>query len=323
MATHSPEILAVARRFLDAVVSQDSETLKNMLLDSDALSMVGSAEGEIWTGKSVRDGISQHFAEAPRIVKSEEISSQAYQSGDIGWCVTQRRFSFEGTEGSAVFRTTLIFTLHQGSWKLVHRHGSVGRPNADVHGSEHALLNELAELARVGFSLHQKEGMASVMFTDVVDSTMLASMLGDRAWTHTMGAHLSMIARVVEEHGGELVKSLGDGSMTSFPSASAALRAAIQIQEELAASQSEPRLSVRIGVHTGDVIQTDDDFFGTVVNKAARISGEATGGEILFSEETRAMIAGAAEFRSEPTGAVPLKGLAGVHMIHRLVLNGK
>ena len=79
-----------------------------------------------------------------------------------------------------------------------------------------------------------------------------------------------------------------------------------------------PALALRIGLHTGDVVQSEADFFGTVVNKAARITAAAEAGEVLVSEATRVMAGEAEDLALVPRGAVALKGFEGAHAVHRL-----
>ena len=114
--------------------------------------------------------------------------------------------------------------------------------------------------------------------------------LGDAVWARTIGQHLQSVQTLVEANGGTVVKSLGDGTMSSFTSARQSVLAAIAIQKSIAAEETTPRLQVRIGIHTGDVIRAGDDFIGTVVNKAARITEAATAAQILVSSATSAML---------------------------------
>ena len=77
-------------------------------------------------------------------------------------------------------------------------------------------------------------------------------------------------------------------------------------------------LKVRIGIHTGDIIQSNGDFFGTVVNKAARIASSASPGQILVSDATRSMVEGSVEFTFESPITVALRGIEGNHSISTL-----
>ena len=77
-------------------------------------------------------------------------------------------------------------------------------------------------------------------------------------------------------------------------------------------------MQVRIGIHTGEVVASGDDFFGTVVNKAARVAEQAAPGETRVSDETRLMVGNAPEFAFGDPLIAPLKGMPGDHVIHRL-----
>lgn len=317
MIRPSPEIAAIVARWNDAVIRRDSDTLRNLLSASDDLRYVGSDEGEMWKGKVLRDGIGEHFREIPDFEQGPS-EIEAFENGNTGWALWTGTFTFLSTSKvTALHRITFVFTLEAGSWKIVHIHISNPMSNMEKMGTENSVLNRLVEAARDGFRLDQREGMASVMFTDIANSTAIAELLGDRIWTSVMQDHFAAVTDIIAAQGGQLVKSLGDGTMSSFPSARAALRAAVGIQRHNAARSSEPPLVLRIGLHTGDVIQTDHDFFGTVVNKAARIASAAGQGEILVSDAT-CLLAGHQEFALEAGQTVQLKGLEGDHVVHGL-----
>ena len=156
------------------------------------------------------------------------------------------------------------------------------------------------------------------MFTDIANSSAIAAATGDTIWIKAIHSHLEILTYIIAENGGTLVKSLGDGTMSTFSSTRAAMTAANSIQEQISSQQDEPKLQVRIGINTGDVVQAGDDFFGTVVNKAARIAGIAGAGEIRISDATRIMVGGASEFQFSDPANVALKGLEGDHQIYRL-----
>lgn len=313
----SPELLAVSRRWYDAVVSRNDKELQNFLTQDSALSFIGSADGEFWSGSAVREAIGAHFNEVPGVVRKEELFGEAYEQGSVGWSSFSHRFTFSlRPDEPVVFRTSLVFALQDGSWKIVHRHASIPVPNETIIGNEHKAMQALTEAAQVGFSLGQREGLASVMFTDIVASSALASAMGDRLWSDRIARHIAQLRQIIEDHDGQFVKSLGDGTMSSFTSARHALSAAAAIQSAMATSGEEPALGLRIGIHTGDVVQSDDDFFGNVVNKAARVAACAGPGEIRVSDATRIMVGGAPDFRFTDTVSVPLKGFEGEHVIH-------
>ena len=115
------------------------------------------------------------------------------------------------------------------------------------------------------------------------------------------------------------MKSLGDGTMSSFPSARAALMAARDVQTQTARDLTEPRLSLRIGLHTGDVVNSGFDHFGNVVNKTARIADAAGPGEIFVSDVTFAMVGDDPAFRFDPKGDFDLAGQPGSQTIYALI----
>ncbi|MDK3073661.1 adenylate/guanylate cyclase domain-containing protein [Sedimentitalea sp. JM2-8] len=314
----SPELLAVSRRWFNALISRKDRELQNFLSTSDHLQFIGSAEGETWIGSAVRRAVGNHFREVPNILKREELWANAFESHEVGWAFSAHRFWFENRPKPITFHTTLVYTLEDGSWKIIHRHASIPMPNLETIGYNHSAIQALLDAARQDLSLTQREGLASVMFTDIVDSTVLAAAIGDRAWSALIADHFAQLRGIVESHGGQFVKSLGDGTLSSFPSARAALTAARAIQTGLARQDAEPRLGLRIGLHTGDVVQAEGDFFGTVVNKAARITAQTGAGEICLSDVTRAMVGDSADFTFSAPVATPLRGLDGTHLIHRL-----
>jgi class 3 adenylate cyclase len=204
-----------------------------------------------------------------------------------------------------------VFVLQDGQWRVVHCHFSFPVANQEIGDFEHHAINDLLAALKAGDLDHGDEGTATIMFTDIADSTSIAAALGDRAWTRTISRHLETLTGVVEESGGVVIKTLGDGAMSNFSSTRRAMQAAISLQRAVAADEREPRLSVRIGLHTGDVIQAGGDFFGTVVNKAARIAAAARPGEILVSDAARAMVSGGGEFNFDSTIRMHVRGLDG------------
>ncbi|MFY9212074.1 MAG: nuclear transport factor 2 family protein [Aestuariivita sp.] len=317
MIRPSPEIEAIMRRWTEQIRRHNVDDLPHYLSSSDALVYVGTSDGELWRGKLVRDGISAHMAEVPDFTE-DEIEIEAFENGETGWATYRSRFSFPATGAQGIHRVTAVFVLEKGSWKMIQHHISQPDSNIEKMGVEHSAIQALVEAAQQGFSLGQREGLASVMFTDIVESSTLASAMGDRAWSSLISRHFATLRQIIETHDGQFVKSLGDGTMSCFSSARQALSAARAIQTMLAQEPTEPHLSTRIGLHTGDVVQSDDDFFGTVVNKAARITALAGPGEIAVSDVTRAMIGVLPDFTFSDAAPATLKGLEGTHLIHRL-----
>lgn len=119
----------------------------------------------------------------------------------------------------------------------------------------------------------------AVLFADLCDSTRLYHDLGDAA-AHALAAQcLTLIGDATARYGGTVVKTIGDGAMTTFPNAELAYLAAVDIQDGLHGG----RLSIKIGFHVGPVIVADGDVFGDTVNLAARLLARSGPGEILLT----------------------------------------
>lgn len=165
-----------------------------------------------------------------------------------------------------------------------------------------------------------RHGTITIVFSDIEESTARMNAVGDTRWFELLGHHNEVIRAAVNEYGGTEVKNQGDGFMLTFPSARRAIQAMAQVQRRLAAEYDdapEDAIRIRVGMHTGEVIVDDDgDLFGQHVNLAARIGAQASGGEILVSALTRAIL----ETRREVSFGTPrtedLKGLSGSHTMH-------
>ncbi|TFV61479.1 adenylate/guanylate cyclase domain-containing protein [Mycobacterium sp. PS03-16] len=121
--------------------------------------------------------------------------------------------------------------------------------------------------------------LSTVLFTDIVGSTELAAALGDEAWTALLAGHDRMVDREVNAARGQLVKFTGDGALGAFDGPARAIQCARAIREGAA----ELGLTVRAGLHTGEVEVADGDVHGIAVHIAARIMALAAPGEVLVS----------------------------------------
>ncbi len=154
-----------------------------------------------------------------------------------------------------------------------------------------------------------KEDVHTILFTDVEGSTALTQRLGDAKARDLLRQHERMVREALKAHGGSELKTMGDGFMASFSSATKALECSIAMQRAFAAhneSAEEPIL-VRVGLNAGEPIAEDEDLFGTAVIEAARIAAAAKGGEILVSDVVRQLAKGK-DFAFVDRGDVTLKG---------------
>jgi class 3 adenylate cyclase len=165
------------------------------------------------------------------------------------------------------------------------------------------------------------EGMVTIVFTDIEASTEMLEDLGEQRWLETMRRHNRMVRDCASEHDGDVVKSSGDGFMITFGSARAALGFAVELQRVLArhnVAHPGEQLLVRIGIHTGNIFPTEEDFLGRAVVLAARITGRASGGEILVSAAFREYTKRIGGRRYSDPAELTLKGLLGVERVYSL-----
>lgn len=146
--------------------------------------------------------------------------------------------------------------------------------------------------------------IATVLFTDIVDSTRRAGEMGDAAWRSLLDEHDTVALRAVSSAGGKLIKMTGDGLLATFSGPSRALSAVRELQEAVALLG----VSIRAGVHTGEIERRADDIGGMGVHIAARIAELARGGEVLVSSTARDLAVGS-RVLFDPRGSYELKGV--------------
>ena len=166
------------------------------------------------------------------------------------------------------------------------------------------------------------DGTVAIFFSDIEDSTALNEQLGDERWVRVLSAHNVLVRRSVEKRGGHVVKSQGDGFMVVFRESAEAARASLDVQRAFDGPKPralrQTQIRIRIGLHVGETVSREGDYFGRNVAMAARIAAAADGGEVLVSDDLRAALAEDDGFRFEPRGEVELKGLADRHALWAL-----
>ncbi|MGH2728217.1 MAG: adenylate/guanylate cyclase domain-containing protein, partial [Actinomycetota bacterium] len=148
--------------------------------------------------------------------------------------------------------------------------------------------------------------LATVLFTDIVGSTTRAADLGDRRWKELLDRHDEITRTQVERFGGRVVKTTGDGALATFDSPGRALRCS----SELGILLRGVGVSVRAGLHTGEIELRGADVGGIAVHIGARVMGEAAPGEVLCSGTVRDLVVGSA-IGFEERGSRELKGIPG------------
>jgi class 3 adenylate cyclase len=211
---------------------------------------------------------------------------------------------------------------------IIHRQGDVrvnveaGRfmarqiPNAkylELPGSDHMLwtgeteriLDEVEEFLTGSRSAVESDRvLATVLFTDIVNSTKRAETIGDRAWHDVLDRHNALVRREISRHRGHEVRTMGDGFLATFDGPARSIRCALAINEGVEALG----LQVRAGLHTGEVEMANGDLSGIAVHIASRVATMAKPGQVLVSNTVRDLVAGS-NIRFHDEGSHPLKGL--------------
>jgi class 3 adenylate cyclase/pimeloyl-ACP methyl ester carboxylesterase len=130
--------------------------------------------------------------------------------------------------------------------------------------------------------------LAALLFTDIVDSTLRAAQLGDRAWHDVLDDHDRRVRAAVEGTGGRVVKTTGDGVLARFDAAGRAVRCA----QAIVAEGGQLGLAVRAGVHAGECEVRGDDLAGLTVHVGARVTALAASGEVLVTGTVRDLVIG-------------------------------
>ncbi|SEH68253.1 Adenylate cyclase, class 3 [Mycolicibacterium rutilum] len=175
-------------------------------------------------------------------------------------------------------------------------------------------LADWAEVERPDLARLAPGGKIVIAFSDIEESTALNERIGDRAWVRLLGRHDKMVGRHVKKHSGYVVKSQGDGFMLAFAQPEQAVRCSVDIQRSL---RRQPNgIRVRIGIHMGKSVRRGDDLFGRNVAMAARVAGEADGGEVLVSEVVRNAVRDVDGLEFDDGRDAELKGFGGKHRLY-------
>ena len=163
--------------------------------------------------------------------------------------------------------------------------------------------------------------MMTIMFTDIVGYTARSSLESRGGLLALIRRKRELVAGIVQRRHGRIVKTLGDGLLIAFDSATDAVLAGLEIQSMVAhqnssAADVRDRFELRIAISTGEVAQVDDDVYGEAVNLASRVQQLARAGEVWFTGSTLAML-NKAEVSCEFVGAFDVKGVADAVPVHR------
>ncbi len=275
---------------------------------------------------------SKSFAEPDEVRQFANMESQLVNVGAIsvgrailqpGWRWSTSIGSVTGEVSCHVHHMNLIVS---GRIRFEMSDGEVGEFGANtvvvvppghdaaVVGDEPVVLVDLyGNAADVGRRVDHQRVVTTILMSDIADSTATAARLGDARWRQLLAEHDRLVRTRFERFAGQEVNTTGDGFIATFASAVSALRCATAIRDGVAALG----LSVRVGVHTGEVEQVDNDVRGLTVHAAARIMSLAGPSEVLASDLTRNLVEGSG-LQFEERGQHDVKGFE--RPIHVLAL---
>jgi class 3 adenylate cyclase len=219
----------------------------------------------------------------------------------------------------AITAPTLV--LHRTGDRMVRlgaaRSVAAGIPGArlvELAGQDHMpfsdpdqIIDEVEEFLTGRRSEREPDRMlATVMFTDIVDSTARAAAVGDQHWRELIRRHDDIVRRQIDRHRGRPVKTLGDGFLATFDGPARAIRCAASTRDAL----RDLGIEIRAGLHTGEVEVLDGDVAGIAVNIGARVNAVARPGEVLVSRTVTDLVAGSG-IAFEDRGTHALRGIPG------------
>jgi class 3 adenylate cyclase len=191
--------------------------------------------------------------------------------------------------------------------------------DAQVVGDEPFVTLEWtsAHIVGVGAEGATERVLATVLFTDIVDSTATLERVGDQAWRDLLNEHNRRMRDQLNRYRGREIHTTGDGFLAVFDSATRAVRCGLA----MVAAAREMGIAIRVGVHSGEVEFVGRDARGVAVHAAARVLAQAGAHEVFVSSTTRDLLEGS-DLSLEDAGSFELKGLSGSRPLYRVVTPG-
>jgi class 3 adenylate cyclase len=182
-----------------------------------------------------------------------------------------------------------------------------GEENMFSLGDVEAVMGEIEEFLTGTRHEHEPDRMlATVLFTDICDSTRRAAEMGDRGWRFLLERHDALFRQALDRHRGREVKRTGDGFLATFDGPARAIRCAASVAEAMGTLG----LQIRAGLHTGELEVMDGDLGGLAVHIASRVMSHAGPNEVLVSGTVKDLVVGSGiEF--EARGERELRGVPG------------
>lgn len=182
-----------------------------------------------------------------------------------------------------------------------------GRDHLPFAGDADTFVDEIQEFLTGERSTREPDRiLATVLFTDIADSTRQAAAMGDQRWRALLDQHNALAQRVIARFRGRAIKSTGDGYLATFDGPARAIRCALAMRDEI----GRLGLALRAGLHTGEIELIGDDIGGIAVHTAARVAAHADANEVWASRVVRDLVGGSGlEFCER--GEFELKGIPG------------
>jgi len=171
-------------------------------------------------------------------------------------------------------------------------------------GDQESVISEIQEfLTGIRPTAKHERVLATILFTDIVGSTLIANQCGDQAWKTLLDQHDKLCSEIIDKFRGRLVNHTGDGVMATFDGPGRGIACA----KEIVQKASLLGLEIRCGLHTGECELRGKDAAGVAVHLASRVSALADSGEVLVSRTVRDLVSGSG-FEFDDRGEHELKG---------------
>jgi class 3 adenylate cyclase len=189
-------------------------------------------------------------------------------------------------------------------------------PAADLTSID-VIASALEPLTPAVSRVSSPDGALTLMLSDIADADVVAAQLGEARWEQLLRDHHVLVERLVAHHDGAVIKVERDGFLASFNSAHGGLHTAVELQRTFSSEKAaSPTLRLRVGVHSGFVLDQSDQLLGRNVVLASRIAAHAKAGEILVSSSLKQYTESDPSFTFEPRGEYHFKGLLGQHTVY-------
>jgi class 3 adenylate cyclase len=174
-------------------------------------------------------------------------------------------------------------------------------------GDSDSIVNEIEEFLTGARPVTEPDRvLATILFTDIVESSKRASAVGDRQWRDLLASHHSLIRREIDRFRGRAIKNTGDGFLATFDGPARAIRCAHTLCTEV----SQMGLEIRAGLHTGEIELMGEDIGGIAVHIAARVMAQTRANQVWASRTVKDLVAGSG-FQFRDQGLFTLKGIEG------------